>query len=44
MQRGDPYAAARDAADDLRRRGFDDHDVLLVLGSGRIIESAGGTS
>ena len=30
----DPYATAERAADDLRRRGFDDHDVLLVLGSG----------
>jgi purine-nucleoside phosphorylase len=30
----DPYAVARAAADDLRSRGFGDHDVLLVLGSG----------
>jgi purine-nucleoside phosphorylase len=34
MEVGDPYALAREAANDLRRRGFDDHDVLLVLGSG----------
>ncbi|HET7173993.1 MAG TPA: purine-nucleoside phosphorylase [Nocardioidaceae bacterium] len=30
----DPYARARHAADELRSRGFDDHEVLLVLGSG----------
>ena len=30
----DPYVVAREAADDLRRRGFDEHDALLVLGSG----------
>jgi purine-nucleoside phosphorylase len=29
-----PYALAATAADDLRNRGFGDHDVLLVLGSG----------
>ena len=34
MEAGDPYARAAEAADDLRARGFDDHDVLLVLGSG----------
>jgi purine-nucleoside phosphorylase len=34
MEAGDPCVVAREAADDLRRRGFDDHDVLLVLGSG----------
>jgi purine-nucleoside phosphorylase len=30
----DPYAAARLAADGLRSRGFAEHDVMLVLGSG----------
>ncbi len=30
----DPYDAAATAADGLRRKGFGDHDVLLVLGSG----------
>lgn len=34
MDAGDPYAVASRAADDLRRRGFAEHDVLLVLGSG----------
>ncbi len=34
MEPVDPYAVAGRAADDLRRRGFPDHDVLLVLGSG----------
>ena len=34
MGAGDPDVLAREAADHLRRRGFDDHDVLLVLGSG----------
>jgi purine-nucleoside phosphorylase len=34
MDGGDPDVLAREAADHLRRRGFDDHDVLLVLGSG----------
>ena len=34
MDAGDPDVLAREAADHLRRRGFDDHDVLLVLGSG----------
>ena len=34
MVAGDPDVLAREAADHLRRRGFDDHDVLLVLGSG----------
>jgi purine-nucleoside phosphorylase len=30
----DPYELAHTAADDLRQRGFGDHDVFLVLGSG----------
>jgi purine-nucleoside phosphorylase len=34
MGADDPYALAGEAADHLRRRGFGDHDVLLVLGSG----------
>jgi purine-nucleoside phosphorylase len=34
MEAGDPYALAQSAADHLRRRGFGDHEVLLVLGSG----------
>jgi purine-nucleoside phosphorylase len=34
MDAGDPDVLAREAADHLRRRGFVDHDVLLVLGSG----------
>lgn len=31
---GDPYLRAVDAANALRAKGFGDHDVLLVLGSG----------
>jgi purine-nucleoside phosphorylase len=34
MEASNPYAVARTAADALRQRGFDEHDVLLVLGSG----------
>ena len=34
MEAGDPYARAAEAADALRAHGFEDHDVLLVLGSG----------
>lgn len=39
----DPYAAARLASDDLRSRGFAEHDVMLVLGSGwmRVTEALG---
>lgn len=31
---GDPYLLADEAAGSLRQHGFDDHDVVLVLGSG----------
>lgn len=39
----DPYRLANQAADALRRRGFGDHDVLVVLGSGwkRVVHAFG---
>ena len=36
----DPYAVAAQAADHLRSKGFRDHDLLLVLGSGWVRAAA----